>query len=177
MKLTITKLMMGLLTIATRLTMGLLVIALGLFAVGAALSPITYCLKGEYVFGGPADSTIQTISRHSYIEGVGDVQSWLIRGHITKFAVVGDHIIGYLSMKHVHEDGLFGLTGEYDKEGYFIIDTRNGKIVSGLSENEADHHIAEAASIKLGSIKFIDYYSAWMRLMCLLPEKWRPSYQ
>jgi hypothetical protein len=158
----------------SRLTIGLITI-LGIFAVGSALTTADYCLKGEY-FLGRVTSTIQTISRRYYVEGVGESQKWLIRGHITKFAVVGDHIVGYLSMKHVVEDDLVGLTEQYDKEGYFIVDTRDEKIVSGLSENEADHYIVETAGVKLGNIRLVSFYSPSMRLMCLLPEKWRPSY-
>lgn len=93
--------------------------------------------------------------------------NYLIRGHITKYAKSGRFIVGYLSMKHTVDDGLVGLTGPNDKEGYFLIDETTLEVRSGLS-SDAARKVLAADGIDESKIKYMSGQSARERFSCVL---------
>lgn len=121
-----------------------------------------YCLVGNYVLREVA-STIQTVSR----ELGEDRSEWIIRGRITKITAVDNYIIGYLSLAYIEKDGLVGLEGPNDKEGYFVIDAARGAVVfSGWSEAKLEAYIKGMAGVSVKNLKFRARPSLIERIRC-----------
>ena len=93
---------------------------------------LRYCIGNGYDIRY-ITNTIQTIGR----DGDGK-HRWFLRGKIDKFYANEYYVVGYLSIKNFKEDRLVGLEGEYDKEGYFIVELKYQKVWSGLSEHKFD---------------------------------------
>lgn len=126
-----------------------------------------YCLIDNYVLR-EVTSTIQTVSR----ELGGNRSEWIIRGRVTKITVVDNHIIGYLSLAYVEEDGLVGLEGPNDKEGYFAIDVARGSVVlSGWSEAQLDSYIKGIAGVRVKDLEFGARPSLIERIRCRVAKR------
>ena len=86
------------------------------------------CIDESFVFTY-VTPTIQTIAVKKGEEGG---KSRLLRGKIEMLSVGGKFIAGYLSTRFFVDDDLVGLAGEYDLEGFFILEKEAATVHAGL---------------------------------------------
>ena len=107
-----------------------------------------YCIGNGYDIRY-ITNTIQTIGR---VGGRG--HRWYLRGKIDKFYANKYYVVGYLSTKNFKDDGLVGLEGEYDKEGYFIFNIKKRNIQSGLTRKKYIEKVYKIFGMKEDKIKY-----------------------
>jgi len=107
-----------------------------------------YCLNNLY------DITYVTDTIHSFGRNIDNGHIWLMRGEIKEFYDNEEYFFGYLSTKNFKNDGLVGLEEKYDKEGYFIVNLKTGKIESGLSEKRYTKKLFNDLKINLDTITY-----------------------
>ncbi len=107
-----------------------------------------YCLNNSYDISYVTD-TINTFGRN-----IDNGHIWLMRGDIKYFYDDEEYFFGYLSTKNFKNDGLIGVEEKYDKEGYFIVNLKTGKIESGLSQKRYSKKLFNYLKINLDTIAY-----------------------
>ena len=85
-----------------------------------------YCLGEGYTYI-KSSPTIQTIS-------LDTDSSRILRGHIQLLNKIQNKLVGYLNIENFEIDGLVGLEGQNDIEGFFIIDIAKQELQVGLDK-------------------------------------------
>ena len=139
-----------------------ILIVLILFIYSDENSTYKICLSHNLVITH-VHSTIDTIG--FYPNENTPLKKRLIRGKLKGYAVKGDYLFGYISTEFFKDDGLIGLEGEHDKEGYFIIDMSQKRVLkSGLSKDDYTNAIRNM--LLIDEIPSLSGLSSFKRITC-----------
>jgi len=144
----------------------LIFISIG-YAINYDSDTFSICLPNGWVIN-QATENLHAIYLPRKVFKVKDNGIRIIRGFIKGYSVYADIVVGYLSTEYFEEMQIDGMEGPNDTEGYFIIDTKNAKILSGLSKNEVKAFLKNKYLIE--EIKPLKNIQHIYQLKCLLPS-------